>query len=274
LIFTSAINLDKLIFGTSLPENNPLGRADPRTKILAILALIISITVTLNAFIYIIISLILIAGVIIAGIPLRHLAVNFRPVFLIAVITFLLHLIFSSHGGKAIISSGSFAITDTGFLAGIKFAWRIFLFFAVASLFNLTTSPVDVSDALVRLLKPLKWLKIPVNHLGLLIFMAFRFIPLLFEESRAIYAAQVSRGFNPKGGMIKRFRNAVPLMTAIFMASIRRADNMALALEARGFYPGRERTSYRQFRLKAGDISILALSILVLILSIASVIYA
>jgi energy-coupling factor transport system permease protein len=268
LIFSSSINLDKLIFGSSLSSVSPAGRVDPRVKLLATLFLAASISVILDAPVYLLISLLLMAGIFLARIPLRLVAVNFRPFILLAAITFLLHLLFSSHGGAEIISIRGLEITDKGLIAGGMFAWRIFLFFALVTLFNLTTDPIDISDALVRLMGPLKRLKIPVDHLGLVVFMAFRFIPLLFEEARMIYAAQLSRGFNPKGGLVKRAKNAVPLMTAVFMASIRRADNMALALEARGFYPGRERSSYRLFKIKPLDIIILAITFVVLILAV------
>ncbi len=237
-------------------------------KLLATLFLAASITVILDAPIYLLISLLLIVGMSLARIPLKLVTVNFRPFILLAAITFLLHILFSSHGGAQIISVFGLEITDKGLIAGGMFAWRIFLFFALVTLFNLTTDPLDISDALVKLLGPLKRLKVPVDHLGLVVFMAFRFIPLLFEEARMIYAAQLSRGFNPKGGFIKRIKNAVPLMTAVFMASIRRADNMALALEARGFYPGRERSSYRMFRIRPVDMVILVIALAALILAV------
>ena len=268
MIFSSSINLDKLIFGSSLSPVSPAGRVDPRVKLLATLLLAVSITIILDVPVYLLISLLLAAGMFLARIPLRLVAVNFRPFILLAAITFLLHILFSSRGGTEVINIGGLDITDKGLIAGGMFTWRVFLFFALVTLFNLTTDPIDISDALVRLLGPLKRLKIPVDHLGLLVFMAFRFIPLLFEEARMIYAAQLSRGFNPKGGLIKRAKNAVPLMTAVFMTSIRRADNMALALEARGFHPGRERSSYRMFGIKPLDIVLLAMALAVLILAV------
>ena len=197
MIFSSSINLDKLIFGSSLSPVSPAGRIDPRAKILATLFLAAAITIILNASAYLLISLLLIFGMILARIQFRLVAVSFRPFILLAVITFILHILFSSHGGTTVLTVFGLDITDKGLIAGGMFAWRVFLFFALVTLFNLTTDPIDISDALVRLLGPLKRLKIPVDHLGLVVFMAFRFIPLLFEESTPVpfsFADRFRRG--------------------------------------------------------------------------------
>jgi energy-coupling factor transport system permease protein len=167
------------------------------------------------------------------------------------------------------LSLAGLEITSGGVITGAKFSWRILLFFAAVVLFNLTTDPLDISDAFTKLLKPLKLVRIPVDHLGLLIFMAFRFVPVISEESQAIYAAQISRGYNPKGGIIKRLRNSIPLLSAILASSVRRAGHMADALEARGFHPERERSSLRSFKIKSGDIAFFAV---VLVVSVASLI--
>jgi energy-coupling factor transport system permease protein len=263
------MNLDKLLPGSIIASGSRLMQIDPRIKIISAIIAIAVIAILADSLSYAILSLLLIAGIVISGLPARLLWINLRPFLGIALITFILHLVFSSHGGEVMFSALGREITTTGMIIGAIFAWRIFLLFAVAVLFNLTTDPLDISDASVRLLRPFNLFGLRADHAGLLIFMSFRFIPLIFEESQAIYAAQVSRGFNPRGGLIKRLKNSGPLLIAIFSAVIRRAGNIATALDARGFYPARRRTSFRQFEISAADIVFLAV---VLIFSAGSII--
>jgi energy-coupling factor transport system permease protein len=263
------MNLDKPVPGSIAASGSRFTRIDPRIKIISAIVAIAVIAILADPLSYAILSLLLLAGIIISGLPVRLLWVNLRPFLIIAMITFILHLLFSSHGGEILFSVLGREITTTGILFGVIFGWRIFLLFAVAVLFNLTTDPLDISDASVRLLRPLSLLGLRADHAGLLIFMSFRFIPLIFEEAQAIFAAQVSRGFNPKGGLIKRLKNSGPLLIAIFSAVIRRAGNIAVALDARGFNPARKRTSYRQFAVTMADIIFLTV---VLVFSAASII--
>jgi len=269
LILSSSMNLDRLIFGSSILEDNYLRYLDPRFKLISVLILIIVAALVSNPLSYLILTMLLLAGAISIGPDWKLLWVNFRPFLFLSLLTFLLHLFFSSGEGRAILSVAGAEITSGGVITGAIFAWRIFLFFAVAVLFNLTTDPLDISDAATKLLKPLKIVRIPVDQLGLLIFMAFRFVPVISEESQAIYAAQVSRGYDPQGGLTKRLRNSIPLLSAVLASSVRRAGYMADALEARGFYPKRERSSLRSFTIKSGDIVFFTV---VLIFSAASLI--
>jgi energy-coupling factor transport system permease protein len=274
LIFSAAINLEKMIFGSSYSSKSLMGRFDPRIKMLSAMALIIAIALTLNVTAYLIISFILIPGIMISGIPLRIFLSNIRPFLFLILITFILHLLFSSVGDKIIIEAFGKTVTVEGLQTGGMFAWRIILFFITGLLFTMTTDPVDISDGLVRLLKPLRKIKIRTDQIGLVIFMTFRFIPLLAEESRAIYTAQLSRGYDPSKGLLKRLKNAHPLLTAIFASTFRRADQIVVALEARGFCPDRERTSYRQFKIKSADWYFIATILAVSVLSVILGIYA
>ncbi len=267
MIISADINLDKLVPGSYAVSNGPLAHIDPRIKIISTIIIIATIAILANPVSYAILSLLLLAGIFISGLSMRIIWANIRPFFFVAAITFLLHLIFSSRGGEVIFSVFGKDITTTGMTIGAVFAWRIFLLFAVAVLFNLTTDPLDISDASVRLLRPLNIVGLRVDHAALLIFMSFRFVPLISEEAQAIYAAQVSRGFNPRGGLIKRLKNSVPLIISIFSAVMRRAGNMAVALDARGFHPARKRTSFRQFAMTSADI---ILFIVVLLFSAGS----
>ncbi|NIS16701.1 MAG: energy-coupling factor transporter transmembrane protein EcfT [candidate division Zixibacteria bacterium] len=261
------MNLDRLIFGSTILEDNYLRSLDTRLKLISVMIIIFAAAIVSNPLSYLLLTILLAIGIFFIHRDLKLLWVNFRPFLFLVVLTFVLHLLFSSGEGKVLLSLAGTEITSGGAITGAIFSWRIFLFFAAVVLFNLTTDPLDISDAFTKLLKPLKLMRIPVDHLGLLIFMAFRFVPVISEESQAIYAAQISRGYDPKGGLIKRLRNSVPLLSAILASSIRRAGYMADALEARGFYPKRERSSLRLFKIRFGDA---VFFIIVLIVSAAS----
>jgi energy-coupling factor transport system permease protein len=269
LIISAGINLDKAVPGSHALGHSRLTGIDPRIKIISAVIIIVVIAILADPISYAILSLLLIAGMILSELPAGILWANFRPFLFLAIITFILHLVFSSSGGEILFTVLGREITRAGAATGAIFAWRIFLLFAVAVLFNLTTDPLDISDASVRLLRPLNTIGLRADHAALLIFMSFRFVPLISEEAQAIYAAQLSRGFNPRGGLVKRLKNSGPLLVAIFSAVIRRAGNMAVALDARGFHPARRRTSFRQFTVSSADILFLAV---VLVFSTGSII--
>jgi energy-coupling factor transport system permease protein len=265
------MNLDRLIFGSNILEDNYIRDVDPRIKLISVLIIILATALVSSSVPYLILTALLITGMISIKPGWKLVWVNIRPFILLSLLTLLLHLIFSSGEGRLLISFAGFDITSGGVVTGAVFAWRILLFFAAAVLFNLTTDPLDISDAVTRLLKLLKIFRIPVDQLGLLVFLAFRFVPIISEESQAIYAAQVSRGYDPRGGFIKRLRNSIPLLSAVLASSIRRAGHMAEALEARGFHPDRERSSLRIFKIRFSDCVFLTV---VLIASAGSVFLA
>ena len=194
MVFSSAFNLDSLIFGTAYLKAGPLGKLDPRIKILTTLFLIIVTALTVEVRAYFILSLLLLMVIIISRIPLRLLFVNVKPFILLVIFTFLLHLIFSNDGGRVLLDLGFWKITETALIKGLLFSWRILLMFVITVLFSMSTDPLDISDGLVSLFRPLKILRINVDQLGLLFFMALRFIPLMSQQTQAIYSAQVSRG--------------------------------------------------------------------------------
>ncbi|MBD3217527.1 MAG: hypothetical protein GF310_04565 [candidate division Zixibacteria bacterium] len=263
MILSSSMNLDRLIFGSNILEDNYIRDVDPRIKLISVLIIILATALVSSSVSYVILSALLITGLISVRPGWKLVWINIRPFIFLSLLTFLLHLIFSSGEGQLLISTAGLEITSGGVVTGAVFAWRILLFFAAAVLFNLTTDPLDISDAVTRLLKPLKVFRLPVDQLGLLIFLAFRFVPVISEESQAIYAAQVSRGYDPGGGFIKRLRNSIPLISAVLASSIRRAGHMAEALEARGFHPDRERSSLRIFKIRFSDCIFLTVTLIV-----------
>jgi len=247
------MNLDNLIFGTACLTGSPLGKIDPRVKLLATFCLIFVTALTIEARAYFILSILLVITLGFSRIPLKLLLVNIRPFILLALITFILHLIFSNDNGAVILNLGILEVTESGLVKGLLFSWRILIMFVITVVFSMSTDPLDISDSMVSIFRPLKKLKINVDQMGLLFFMAIRFIPLLSQRMQAVYSAQVSRGFNPQGNAIRKLKNSLPLFKAVFASVIRSADHIALALQARGFHPKRSRTSLRKFKIISFD---------------------
>lgn len=249
MIFSSAFNMDSLIFGTAYLKAGPLGKLDPRIKLLATLFLILVTALTIEVRAYFVLSLLLVIALGLSRMPIKLLLVNVRPFIILTLITFILHLVFSSESGRVILNLGVFEVTENGLIRGLMFSWRILIMFVITVAFNMSTDPLDISDSLVSLMGPLKKLKLNVDQVGLLFFMALRFIPLLSQRLQAIYSIQVSRGFNPQGSVLQKLKNSLPLFKAVLASLIRSADHIALALQARGFHPDRRRTSVRKFKI-------------------------
>ncbi len=255
--------MDSALFGVIAPRKTALSAIDPRIKIIATALLITAVAITLNIAGYAVLSVALVGLLVLGRMSFSELKTNILPFLLIALFTFILHLIFSQEGDGKAISILFFSTDKHAIVTGFLYAWRILLFFSVAILLALTTGPMDLADGLVSLFSPLERIGIRVDHAGLMIFLSFRFIPLLMEEYRSIQAAMISRGLKTGGGPVRRLKNLTPLLTAVLSSAIRRAGQMASALEARGFNPDRRRTSIALMKIGAKDIAGLAIIIVI-----------
>jgi energy-coupling factor transport system permease protein len=145
-------------------------------------------------------------------------------------------------------------VSSSGVQNGLLYSYRIFLFLLTAMLANLTTSPVHMTDGIVRLLKPLRFIRVPVSEISVMIFIALRFIPILSDEARTIRAAQLSRGLRQGRGIIGHAKSVIPLLLPLFLGAIRRADHLALAIESRGYRRSVMRTSLNDLRISRADV--------------------
>lgn len=209
---------------------------------------------------YIILMLALIAALLLSGISLSTLLRNFKPLILLVGVTVLYHLIFSGAESETWLSLFGWNIKIGALEMAAFYSLRLILFVSIAFLMTLTSSPSDLAEALSRVLQPLKKLKVPVNDLSLILFMAIRFIPVLYEEFIAIRNAQVMRGVDFGGSWINRIRKSVFIIIPVFVAAIQRADDIALAIEARGYDSNIERTSYNSSQFGSSEIVFSVLS--------------
>ena len=193
-------------------------------------------------------------------IPLRYLYNGLKPIFFLIVFTFLLHILFTKEG-ELLFEYGWFEIYEGGLIQGLFISVRFTLLILVTSLLTLTTTPISITDGMEELLGPLKKWKMPVHELALMMSIALRFIPTLMEETEKIMKAQTARGVDFSSGPIKdRVKSIVPLLVPLFVSSFKRAEELATAMESRGYRGGEGRTKYRQLDWKTSD-SLLMVSI-------------
>jgi energy-coupling factor transport system permease protein len=175
-------------------------------------------------------------------------------------VTLLFQVVFLPGAGEPLATLGPVAVTEEALVRGLSLAAALLLTLLFASLLALTTSPIDVADALRAGLAPLRRVRAPVEDLALLSMIALRFVPTLVDEAERIRKAQVARGLRPARGPLGGARALVPLLVPLVEGVFRKADLLAVALEARGYVPGAPRVPYRELRFRAADALALALA--------------
>lgn len=189
---------------------------------------------------------------------------NIRPFILLVLITALYHLLFSARDTKTIVEIWDFRLTAGGINMAVSFSLRVLVFVGIAFFISLTTMPADMADVIVGWLRPFRKLGVPANDIGLIIFIAMRFIPVLAEELHTLKMAQTVRGVNFSGNLRQRTRSLSFLLIPIFQSSVRRADDLAIAIESRGYISGTRRSSYKIYRYGASDLIFLSISMAVI----------
>lgn len=264
--------LDKMIIGRYVPENSVVHRLDPRSKILFVVFFIFIVFLANNTMSYSLLTIFTLLVVFMSKIPFKFFLNGLRPILWLILFTFLLHLFFTKEG-ELLFKIGFLTIYKGGLVQGIYISMRFALLVFMTSLLTLTTTPISLTDGLESLLHPLKKLKFPVHELALMMSISLRFIPTLMDETNKIMKAQMARGVDFSSGPIKdRLKAIVPLLIPLFISSFKRAEDLATAMEARGYRGGEGRTKYRLLKWRAADtlalISIVFLSgILVVIRS-------
>lgn len=252
--------LDKMIIGRYVPADSLIHKMDPRAKLLLVFLFVCVIFLANNVVSYGLLAVFTILLISLSKIPLRYLYNGLKPIFFLIVFTFLLHILFTKEG-ELLFEYGWFEIYEGGLIQGLFISVRFTLLILVTSLLTLTTTPISITDGMEELLGPLKKWKMPVHELALMMSIALRFIPTLMEETEKIMKAQTARGVDFSSGPIKaRVKSIVPLLVPLFVSSFKRAEELATAMESRGYRGGEGRTKYRQLDWKTSD-SLLMVSI-------------
>ncbi|MDR1773290.1 MAG: energy-coupling factor transporter transmembrane protein EcfT [Clostridioides sp.] len=244
--------LKDITIGQYYPVNSSIHKLDSKIKLIATIIFMISIFIINKFWAYAIVFVALFGLITLCNIPVKIILKGLKPLKWILLFTFLVNLFF--YTGDVIWSYGFLKITQQGFEQAIFMAIRLVLLVVGTSLLTLTTSPIELTDGIERLLKPFNKLGLPVHELAMMMTIALRFIPTLLDETDKIMKAQMSRGadFESKN-LISRAKNLVPLLIPLFVSAFRRADELAMAMEARCYRGGEGRTKMREVVITKAD---------------------
>lgn len=259
--------LKDITLGQYHPGDSPVHRLDPRTKLLLTVAYVTAIFLVQSAAGYLLPLGYLLLVTWLAGIPLRYLLKGVRPLTMILALTFVLNLFFAQ-GETVWLQWGPLRLTREGFTTALFFSLRLVFLVMGTSVLTLTTSPVALTDAMERLLSPLRVIRFPAHELAMMMSIALRFIPTLLEETDKIMKAQMARGADfESGNLIRRAKAMVPLLVPLFVGAFQRASDLAMAMEARCYRGGEFRTRMKVLRFTRLD-GLAALSMAALVLLI------
>lgn len=244
-------------FGQYYPVDSPVHRLDARVKLLLTLMFVIAIFFVKSYFGFMLTLVMLIAIILLARLPMASVLKSVKGVLLIVLITAIINL-FVVRGGNddvVLVHWEIFTITKSGVHTTIKMVLRLVLLISGASLLSLTTTPVALADGVESLMSPLKLIKVPVRDIAMIMSIALRFIPTLFEETNKIIAAQKARGASfDTGGLFARAKALLPVLIPLFVNSFRRADELAFAMDARCYNAPDKRTKMKKAKLGWGDL--------------------
>jgi energy-coupling factor transport system permease protein len=258
-----------ITIGQYLPGDSIVHRLDPRIKISITFIFIINLFIVNNFIGYIPIILFILASVAISKVPGKYIFKGLKPILVIIVITALINIFLTT--GTIIYSLGPITITKEGLnLAGFMVLRLVFLIVGT-SLLTLTTSPISLTDGIEHLLNPLRVIKVPAHELAMMMTIALRFIPTLLDEADKIMKAQTARGADfESGNILKRAKNLIPLLVPLFISSFRRADELAMAMEARCYRGGKNRTRMKQLKIETRDVLAIILTLMLVAVSVLS----
>ena len=259
--------MDNMILGRYIPGNSIVHRLDPRSKLVAMILLIMIVFWANNPITNVILFVVTGIFVALSEVPLSFFIKGLRSMFFLIAFTTLFQLFFIS-GGDVLFKMGFFKITSHGIeQAGIIFC-RFVLIIFFSTLLTLTTMPLSLATAVESLLGPLKRFKVPVHEIGLMLSMSLRFVPTLMDDTIRIMNAQKARGVDfGEGNIIQKVKAMIPILIPLFATSLKRADSLATAMEARGYQGGNGRSQYRQLNwMNKDSVAILLVCVLGLIL--------
>jgi len=259
----------EITIGQYIPGDSVIHRLDPRTKILITLAYMIVLFILNNFYGYIFPVTFIIIATLLSGISFRYILKGLKPLVFIITLTFILNSFMIK--GRVLHSIGPLDITYEGLSQGAFMAIRLVLLIVGTSLLTLTTSPILLTDGIERLLSPFKKIGVPAHELAMMMTIALRFIPTLLEETDKIMKAQMARGADfTSGNLVNRAKSLVPLLVPLFISAFRRADDLAMAMEARCYRGGESRTRMKELEMTALDLAALTAFLLLTAGSIAS----
>ena len=237
-----------ITIGQYYPAQSPIHRLDPRVKIVCTLIFLVSLFVQNSVLGYALAFVFLACMIHVSKVPAKFIGKGLKPIVILLLFTVAMNL-FLTRGGAVLFHWGIITITETGLRTSVFMAVRLVLLVAGSSLMTFTTTPNGLTDGLEKLLHPLNRIHVPVHEISMMMSIALRFIPILLEETDKIMKAQAARGADfDTGNLFQRAKAMVPLLVPLFVSSFRRANELAMAMEARCYRGGDKRTRLRELK--------------------------
>lgn len=258
-----------ITIGQYVPGESFVHKLDPRTKILISLLFIIQLFLIKSFSGYIFVVTFIAATVLVAKLSPTYLYKGLKPVFVLILITAILNL-FMVEGTELIFQWKFIKIYKEGLSTAGFMVLRLIFLILGTSLLTLTTSPIELTDGIERLLNPFKKIGLPAHELAMMMTIALRFIPTLMDETDKIMKAQMGRGADfDSGNIINKAKGLIPLLVPLFISSFRRADELAMAMESRCYRGGEGRTRMKQLKMQSIDLMAAIIYLSLATLSIA-----
>ena len=258
-----------ITIGQYYPADSVLHRLDPRVKLVGTFAFLVSLFVGEGIVAYAIATVFLAAGIKLSKVPFKMILKGLKAIIIILLITVSFNLFLTD--GEIIFKLRFLKITKEGVSVAFFMALRLIYLVIGASLMTLTTTPNDLTDGLESVLGPLKKIKVPVHEISMMMSIALRFIPILMEETDRIMKAQKARGADfETGNLIQKAKAMIPLLVPLFISAFRRANDLAMAMEARCYRGGEGRTKMKPLHYEQIDRKAYAILVLYLIVMIAA----
>lgn len=258
-----------ITIGQYYPADSVLHRLDPRVKLVGTFAFLISLFVGKGIAAYAIATVFLAAMIRLSKVPFQMIIKGLKAIIIILLITVSFNLFLTE--GEILFQAGFFKVTKEGVSVAFFMALRLIYLVVGASLMTLTTTPNDLTDGLESVLGPLKKIKVPVHEISMMMSIALRFIPILMEETDRIMKAQKARGADfESGNLMEKAKAMVPLLVPLFISAFRRANDLAMAMEARCYRGGEGRTKMKPLHYEAVDRKAYGILVLYLTVMIAA----
>ncbi|MED4534577.1 energy-coupling factor transporter transmembrane protein EcfT [Metabacillus fastidiosus] len=258
--------MNSMIIGKYVPGTSLVHRMDPRSKILFVFLFVFVVFFANNIITYSLLGIFTFSAVLLTKLPPRFLINGLKPILFLIIFTFVLHIIMTKEGA-VVLNLGFMKVYEEGLKQGLFISFRFLFLILMTTILTLTTTPIEITDGMETLLNPLKKLRLPVHELALMMSISLRFIPTLMEETDKILKAQMARGVDFTSGPLKdRLKAVVPLLIPLFISAFKRAEELATAMEARGYKGGEGRTKLRQ--LKWGMLDTMTIITLLLLASV------
>lgn len=251
-----------ITLGQYYPGDSFIHKLDPRFKIIATLVYIVALFIMVNFTSYIFTIGYMAAVIIASRVPLSFILRGMKPIVIILAFTFVINL-FMIKGGEVLWSLGFLSITVGGVKSAVFLATRLIMLIIVSSMLTFTTKPIMLTDGIESLLKPFRKIGVPAHELAMMMSIALRFIPTLLEETDKIMKAQLARGADfENGNLIKRAKGLIPILIPLFISAFRRADELAMAMEARCYRGGENRTRMHSLKFGGRDAAAAVITVL------------